>query len=268
MATAAQSDNPLPVLYNELEPLSTTVHSDFRLSPQDTLASVAKMHALPLTADEFLLAQRFYPIVFTSGANSVPLALMGLNEGVNLFVDEDGRFKGDSYVPAYLRRYPFMLARLRQDSEDLSLCFDPSSGVLSKDGTGEALFVDGQPSETTKSILSFCEQFEQSGARTAALVAELEKLELLIDGEVAIQPEGAEQPFIYRGFRMVAEDKLKDLRGDVARKLMQSGAMALIYAHLFSLSLIRDLFARQVAEGQGPALENGQGAASVETENA
>lgn len=265
MATAAQ--NALPVLYNELEPLSSSAHAEHRLNPQDSLESVATLHAVPLTADEFVLAQRHYPIIFTVGPNSVPLALMGLNEGVNVFVDEAGRFKGDSYIPAYLRRYPFMLARLQPDSEDLSLCFDPSSGIIGQGEDGEALFAEGQPSETTKAILAFCEQFEQSGARTGALIAELEKLELLIDGEVAIQPEGAAQPFVYRGFRMIAEDKLKELRGDVARKLIQSGAMALIYAHLFSLSLIREVFARQVADGKGPEID-GANANDVNAANA
>ena len=252
MATAAR--NPLPVLYNELEPLSSSVHANHRLTPRETLPSVASLHAIPLTCDEFLLAQRHYPIVFTSGADSVPIALMGLNEGVNLFVDEEGRFKDESYVPAYLRRYPFMLVRMRPDAEDLSLCYDPSSGVLTTGDDGDALFADGQPSDTTKAILGFCEQFEQAGARTAALIEELEKNGLLIDGEVAVQPEGAPEPFVYRGFRMISEDKLKELRGDVARKMIQSGAMALIYAHLLSLSLIRDLFARQLAEGKGPAI--------------
>ena len=32
----------------------------------------------------------------------------------------------------------------------------------------------------------------------------------------------------------------------------QSGLLALIYAHLFSLSQIRDIFARQVQLGKGP----------------
>lgn len=264
---ASTAPNPLPVLYNQLEPLSSSVHGAHRLVPQDALASVASLHAIPLTVDEFVLAQRSYPIVFTVGPNPVPLALLGLNEGVNLFVDEGGRFKGDSYIPAYLRRYPFMLAKLRPDTDELSLCFDPSSGIISTDGEGQALFDDGQPSETTKAILSFCEEFEQSGARTGAFIEELERHGLLIDGEVAIQPEGAAQPFIYRGFRMVAEDKLKEMRGDVARKLMQSGAMALIYAHLFSLSLVRDLFMRQLAEGKGPAVP-ASGEANAEPANA
>ena len=73
-----------------------------------------------------------------------------------------------------------------------------------------------------------------------------------MDGEVAIQPEGYEQPFVYRGFRMVDEEKLRELRGDELRKMNQSGMLPLIYAHLFSLSEIRNVFAKQMAQGKTP----------------
>ena len=69
---------------------------------------------------------------------------------------------------------------------------------------------------------------------------EMEKLELLIDGEVTIQQPGRE-PAVYRGFRMIAEEKLHALRGDQARRMVQSGMLGLIYAHLFSLTLIPGL---------------------------
>jgi len=69
-------------------------------------------------------------------------------------------------------------------------------------------------------------------------MAELTEAGLLMDGEVAIQPEGAEQPFVYRGFQMVDEEKFQNLRGDELRKLNQNGALSLIMAHLFSLSVI------------------------------
>jgi hypothetical protein len=118
---------------------------------------------------------------------------------------------------------------------------------------GEPLFEDGQPSQATKAILQFCEQFETAGQRTAAFVEELKKSGLLMDGEVAIQPEGSEQPFVYRGFQMVDEEKFRELRGDELRKMNQNGMLALIYAHLFSLSQIRDVFSRQVQQGKGPA---------------
>jgi hypothetical protein len=182
----------------------------------------------------------------------VPLALMGLNEGVNLFVDDEGKLTSEVYVPAYVRRYPFMLAKLRSDTDELSLCFDPTADAVGEFEEGDPLFDEGQPSEATKAILGFCEQFETAGQRTAAFVKELVDHKLLIDGEVAIQPEGADQPFVYRGFQMVSEDKLRELRGDVARKMIQSGLLPLVYAHLFSLSLIRDIFARQMALGKVP----------------
>ena len=73
-----------------------------------------------------------------------------------------------------------------------------------------------------------------------------------IDGEVTIQPDGAEQPFVYRGFQMVNEEKLADMRGDQLRKIHKNGMLPLIYAHLFSLSLMRDIFARQAQLGQTP----------------
>ena len=83
-------------------------------------------------------------------------------------------------------------------------------------------------------------------------MAELQGMGLLMDGEVAIQPDGSEQPFIYRGFQMIDETKFRDLRGDELRKMNQSGSLALVMAHLFSLSLVRDIFARHVNQGSGP----------------
>ena len=82
---------------------------------------------------------------------------------------------------------------------------------------------------------------------------DLQKSNLLMDGEVAIQPEGYEQPFVYRGFRMVDEEKLRELRGDELRKMNQNGMLPLIYAHLFSLSEMRQVFGKQMEQGKAPA---------------
>ncbi len=249
MATAAPSQ-PLPLLYSALEPLNSTQHAGMKVRRLDRLPTIP--HAIPATVDEFALLQRHYPIVFSVGEVPVPLALMGLNEGVNVFFDESKLIDDNAYVPAYLRRFPFLLARLRQDSDELSLCFDPTSGAVGHFDEGEDLFDGAEPSATTKAILQFCEQFETAGQRTSAFVDELRKTGLLMDGEVAIQPEGAEQPFIYRGFQMVDEEKFREVRGDELRRMNQNGMLALIYAHLFSLSQIREVFSRQVRQGKGP----------------
>ncbi|RDE06900.1 SapC family protein [Sphingomonas aracearum] len=251
MASAPNSQ--LPLFYNALEPLSSDAHANYRLRPLDKAPFLAQHHAVPVTVDEFSLVQRHLPIVFTVGDDAVPIALMGLNEGVNTFVDDEGALiQNDLYVPAYIRRYPFMLARLRPDAQELSLCFDPTSGAIGAFEEGEALFNGSEPSETTRNVLAFNESFEQAGARTASFMQELRELDLLMEGEVTIQPNDSDRPFVYRGFQMVNEEKLQNLRGDQLRKIHQSGLLPLVYAHLFSLSLIREVFARQAAQGKMP----------------
>ena len=251
MASAAAPEN-LPLFYQRLEPLSTNTHASFRTRPTDKAPFLAQTHAVPLTVDEFVLAQRYYPIVFSVGDNPVPLALMGLNEGLNVFVDPEGKLRDEVYVPAYVRRYPFMLARLNPNAEELSLCFDPTSDSIGPFPEGEPLFTDAAPSETTQTILKFCEEFELSAARTGQFVKELDDAGLLIDGEVSIQAQPEDPPSVYRGFKMVAEEKLRELRGDVLRRMNQNGMLPLIFAHLFSLSIVRDLFAREITLGLMP----------------
>ena len=244
---------PLPLFYNGLEPLSSETHANWRIRQQDSAPFLVGQHAIPITTDEFPLVQRHMPIVFSVGNDAIPLALMGLNEGVNVFMGDDGKLtETNFYVPAYVRRYPYMLARLRPDAEELSLCFDPTSEALGAYDDGEPLFENGQPSQVTKAILDFAEQFEQAGARTQAFMNELREQELLMDGEVTIQVDENQPPFVYRGFQMINEEKLAGLRGDQLRKMSQSGMLPLLYAHLFSLSLMREIFGRQAQQNKVP----------------
>lgn len=249
---ASQPPANLPILYKDLQPLSSNIHGGYRSRPSDRAPFFANVHAVPLTIDEFVHAQRYYPIVFSVGDNPVPLALLGLNEGVNVFVDEEGVPFNPFYVPAYVRRYPYMLARLQPDVPELSLCFDPTSGLIGDGGEGEPLFNDGKPTDQLNGIMKFCEDFEMSAQRTNAFVEELKAMDLLIDGEVSIQPNDADQPFIYRGFQMVAEEKLRDMNGDQLRKINQNGILSLVMAHMFSLPQIRDIFGRQMMLGKVP----------------
>jgi len=250
MASAPQAS--LPVFYQDLMPLNSRDHAEWKSRTTDKAPWLAGFHAVPLTVEEFPAAARNFPIVFSSGENPVPLALLGLNEGVNVFVEDDGTVSENIYVPAYVRRYPFLLARLTPESEELSLCFDPTCDLIGEFEDGRPLFENGEASDLTKGLLEFCEQFEQAGMKTQAFVEELAKHKLLMDGEVAIQQEGVEAPFVYRGFQMIDQSKLREVRGDVLRTWNQNGLLPLIYAHLFSLELIREIFGRQVQLGKGP----------------
>ena len=260
MASAPQPQ--LPLFYNDLLPLNSRDHADWKAGTLESAAYLAATHAIPLTSDEFVDAQRNFPIVFTSGENPLPIALFGLNEGVNTFVGADNKIIEAIYLPAYARRYPFILAKLRPESEDMSLCFDPTADLITKKDEGLALFnAEGQPTEYTQGVLDFCRRFEEAGQRTKVFMEELTKLDILMDGEIAItRNDMPDKPFIYRGFRMVDENKLRELPAETVNTLAQNGMLVLIYAHLFSLNLMRTIFERQLAQGRVPMI-NAEGAA-------
>jgi len=254
MASAPQKPQ-LPIFYQDLMPLNTRDHLNFRSRMSDSAPWLAKQHAIPLTADEFIQAARHYPIVFSSGENPLPLALMGLNEGVNTFFDDDGKLIEQVYVPAYIRRYPFILAKLSNENDNLSLCFDPTSDSIGEFEEGERLFNDdGSTTDQTKSALEFCEKFEEAGLRTKMLTDELLKHDLLMEGEVAIQRnEAPDKPYIYKGFRMIDLDKFKKLDGETLVRWNNDGILPIIYAQITSLELMRHIFGRQEQQGKMPS---------------
>jgi hypothetical protein len=257
MASAPQPQ--LPLFYKDLLPVNSRDHAGWKAGSLGSAAYLAETHAIPLTSDEFVDAQRDYPIVFTSGENPLPIALFGLNEGVNTFVGEDMKIAELIYLPAYARRYPFILAKLQQGNDDMSLCFDPTAGLIGADQEGMPLFDEaGQPTEYTQGVLDFCRRFEEAGQRTKLFMDELAKLDILMDGEIAItRNDMPDTPFIYRGFRMVDENKLRELPAATLEELAKNGMLMLIYAHLFSLNLMRNIFERQMSLGKVPMTADG-----------
>ena len=161
--------------------------------------------------------------------------------------------EADVYLPAYLRRYPFVLARLREDSDELSLCFDPTSGAVGEFDEGEPLFDGEEPSEATKAILQFCEQFEQAGQRTQAFMNEI-KESGPVDGRRSRDPAGR-----IASSHSSTEASRWSTRRSSATCVATSCANSTRTAPCRSswrissrLSVIREIFGRQVQQGTGP----------------
>ena len=250
---SAPDTTKMPLFYNDVVPINQEMHGNWKARRTDKAAWLVNQHIVPLTVEEFPMAQRSYPIVFSAADTPVPLALMGMNAGVNVFVAEDGSLREQVYMPAYARRYPFLLAKVRPDADELSLCMDPTSELVGEFEDGNALFDGAEPTQACKDTLKFCEQFEIAGNKTSAFIQELLKHELLIEGTMSVTPPGGEEPFNFTGFKMIDDSKLKELRGDVLRTWNQNGMLPLIFAHMFSLELARDIFAKQVEQGKTPS---------------
>ncbi len=232
------------LFYQRPIPLNRKTHKDLRLKANGAdFSFAAKTNSVPLAASEFYDAQRDYPIVFANTGEGVPvpLALLGLRQGENLFVAEDKRWEAD-YIPAFARSYPFVLAR-NEGADDFLVCVDETAPFLDKD-EGEPLFTeDGQESEALRSRVDLLSEFQGHMQRTREFCERLAELGLFKEVTLQVVPEGGE-PLSLQGVQVVDEPKLVALADDQVLPLFRSGELGWIYAHLASLRNVQRLTRR------------------------
>ncbi|MCE4554691.1 SapC family protein [Pelomonas cellulosilytica] len=242
-----------PPMYGELQPLDREVHKNLKLDVNKAVVGqVADQNSVFLTAVEFGDACKEYPVVFVRAgqpgpdgkAPIAPLAVLGLKPGSNLFVDGD-KWTGN-YVPAYIRRYPFAMARIDGSREDsLAVCYDAKwSGF--NDASGEALFKDGEPTEFLLNARTFLENFEQESERTRLICNLLVELDLLQDMRFEATLPGGEKIDV-EGFLALDEKKYAELADDKVLQLHRNGLTALIEMHRLSMSNMNRLASRYAA---------------------
>jgi hypothetical protein len=227
------------LFYKQPEPLSPEAHGKMGVKSSNGPFAFARAgHAIPLTVGEFPLAAVTGPIIFV-GDDKLPVAVMGLNSGENMFLREDGMFEPGVYIPAYIRRYPFVFAN-DEAAQRLVLCIDRAAPFVVDKNADQPFFeADGQPSQYTKNCMEFCNNFETERQRTMSFVQLLKDLDLF-ESKTAqftpMLPDGAAGPpqqiAEYFG---VSEEKLNKLPADKLLEIRENGALAQIYAHLLSL---------------------------------
>lgn len=248
--TSAFSGNVL--FYSKPEPLSRELHRKIGLRRlEKPFGFAAKTNVVPLTVTEFPVAALSYPIIF-AGERRQPLAVMGLTPGSNLFVKEDGSFEMGAYIPAYVRRYPFVLAN-DENAGRLVVCIDREADMLGEDYDLAFFNEDGEPTDYTNGCIKFCNDFEMEGRRTESFVNLLKELDLFEVKRVSYSPnnpdgtQGPPQP-IAEHFA-VSEEKLKALPAEKLKEMTVNGAMGQVFSHLVSLicwdRLISQTLARQ-----------------------
>lgn len=249
------------LFYEHPVPLNRTEHKDLRLKGVPNMNFAMKAHSVPLTGMEFATAARDLLIVFGGNEpkDAGPIALLGLRQDENLFVDTDGRWEEGVYVPAFVRRYPFILAEKPpgEEGDDLTVFLDDKfEGFGQEDG--ERLFnEDGTDSELLSSAVKFLSDFQQNVTRTRWFTEQLVKHDLLESRNVSLKKEGkdgAEGTSInLTGLYVVNEEKLRQLDEKTTVEFAREGVFGWIYAHLLSLSNIDRLAQRLEVREQAEA---------------
>jgi hypothetical protein len=225
----------LPMLYRTLAPISPERHGSLGILSDRDYSFASKSNAIPITADEFPRAARDYPIVVASGATPVPVALVGFERGKNDHVDSDGAWRKDTYIPAYIRRYPFAFLRESETSDRNILCGDMSSVLFTEKPTDDQrLFGDEDNTPSMVRVLDFCKRYELAMDRTRQLMKEVAELDLIGASTVTITRN--EKKMKIDGFSIVSEEKLRDLDDKTLADLARRGILNIFAAHQMSMA--------------------------------
>ncbi len=231
------------LFYQKPVQLNADVHREVRLGGLvGNFSFSTQTNSIPLAAVEFFETAREYPIAFTGreGEAFFPIALLGVRQNENLFVSAEGTWEG-RYIPAFVRRYPFVLAE-KQDAEDFNVYLDEAfPGFNAPDG--ERLFTDaGEHTPLLKQALEFLSTYQGEIKRTRLFVERLQALDLLIPRVLEVVRKD-QAPTVLQGFSVVDEGRLLALGDTQLLELARSGFLAWIYAHLMSLGNVQELAA-------------------------
>ncbi len=191
---------------------------------------------------EFRQVQAHYPVVFQKSASGItfePVALLGLQDGQNLFLRPQGW--DASYVPLAIERLPFYIG---QADDELVVHIDLDSPRV---GTqeGEAVFLPhGGSTEFLERMSSVLLAIHQGLQATPAFIAALLEHDLLEPFVIDVERPGGSSHRLTR-FYTVHEERLQALGGSALESLSRAGHLQAAYMAIASLSQFRALIERQ-----------------------
>lgn len=222
----------LPLFYKKPVPLDSKAHVKMALKKNIGFGFTEKVNAVPVNLVEMPQVCHTYPIAFSPDENATPVAIMGLRDNENLFVDSKGSWETGLYIPAYIRRYPFIFSEM-SDGEQLTLCVDMTDEVTEENGAQPFFTEDGKATDLSNNALEFCKSYHAAAQQTVEFGRALAASGLLVQREAQINV-GEKARINFSGFRIVDEKKLAELDDKTFLEWRKKGWLPFIYAHLFS----------------------------------
>lgn len=248
--------NP-PFAYSEIVPLSKA-HRVILPKAGETPAFCRSLNAMPVSFAEFFRASRDFPIVFISGDQGksfAAAAILGMRPGENLYVSAGGAWDNSVYLPAYVRRYPFCMAKITVDNiqrDERVVCVE-SQAI--HEASGQILFGDdGAALPHWSAMEKLLKEYEADLARSEAMCGILKDYGLLAPFTMqAVLPSGGE--FHLSGMHRVEEKKLEFLNASQYKTLIKKAVMGKIYTHLASLENFARLLERSQRTGSAGGVQ-------------
>lgn len=223
----------LPMFYRQPRVLLPAQHGAISLARTPDFGHAAEAHAVPLLAAEIPSACRQLPVVFTTGDSPTPVAVLGLRAGHNACLTPEGQWREGCYIPAYVRRYPFIFME-DEARQELTLCIDEAARSLVPGGENPLFDAAGQPTAVTRSALAFCRDYQAHHLLTREFCDALAEAGLLTEQRAEITRHDG-QRISLDGFQIIDEARFKSLSKTRFLQWRAKGWLPLVYAQLLSI---------------------------------
>ena len=244
------------LFYSNAVPVSSRTHADLYIKMAGDYGFARSVNSVPLTAVEFRRATPEYAVVFAGeGDTTIPVAILGSQADQNLFVRDDSSWDA-KYIPAFVRRYPFVFAS-SDNGQTFTLCVDDGFSGCNHAGRGERLFdSDGERTRYLETVLSFLNEYQAQFRRTRAFCTHLNELGLLESMQAQFTLPGGQRKSL-TGFKAVNRSKLKELDDEVLARMAKNDELELVYLHLHSMQNFDALLRRIGAKPESSASAEG-----------
>lgn len=234
-----------PLFYRHIVALSRKTHIGLRLrrTPADYRFAASAI-LIPALAEEFSAAAGHLPIAFLPGApQPIAVFVTGVTAGQNLFVGKDGSWRA-GYVPAYLRRYPFILGDLEGGRQ--ALCIDEAHDGFSVEGGMPLFCPDGRTAPLVDEALTLARRYHEAALNGEVFCRMLQEMKLLRSTVLEVRAPDGEMHQL-SGLMTVdaaALDRLSEAR---MLELWRARYLGPIYAQMHSLKQVDKLFSPRPA---------------------
>lgn len=229
-------------MFKSIKILDKKIHKDIKVSPIKDFKPAAGMHFVHISRDEAMEACKHYPLFFAKDdkTQSVALiALLGIKEKQNVFVDSEGKWEEGRFIPLAIRSYPFFITKME---DRYPIVFDEAyEGINQEDGQ-KVFGDDGELNEYGKKILEFIEKAFFSIENTAPVLKQIDDLDLFKEVGANLEKNG--EKYNIRGIWQIDPKKVDTLPDDKIIALAKTGALALIHVHLLALTNIQNVLAK------------------------
>jgi len=227
---------------SKITPLNNKLHALTKITASSDYSRFKTQHLIPIVAQDFTAIATEFPIVFVKNSETgqfLPVAMMGIKNGINLYCQE--KIWSAAVAPLGFNNAPFSLIKKNADSDEVIVCIDEESALVSTNG-GEALFDElgeqtdylKQRSQAVLKVAEFTQQIQ-------AISQFFSEKNLLISRQLTVKLENEDAPFTINGVYLIDEKALNELPSDEFEQLRKQGLLPLIYAHLTSLQQISRL---------------------------